>query len=247
MIRSKKVEIQEREARILELALAHVEKCGIAALSMELIAAELGMARGTVYNHFPNKEEILLALAIQAAQQRQAVFEHAVLMPGRSRQRMSAIGVACEYFADTFPALLKIEFQIRHDLVWEKISPQRQSILRDCESRCTQTVAGVIRDAVASGDLRIADPRMVEGIVFGLWSLVQGAMLLELTSPSLTALGVSDSRAAMRAGCNALMDGYGWQPLFEPGDYDLWRQQAQDRFANFQPLSTADILVRLKC
>jgi AcrR family transcriptional regulator len=246
VVRSKKIEIQEREARILELALAQVQKNGIAGLSMEQVAAELGITRGTVYNHFPNKEEILLALAILAAEQRHAVFQHAVTMPGRSRQRMAAIGFACEYFADRFPTLLQIEFQIRNDLVWEKISPQRQAILRDCESRSTQTVAGVIRDAVSSGDLKLADSSQIESLVFGLWSLVQGAMLLELTSPSLAALGVRDSRSAMRAGCNAMMDGYGWHPLFDFTEFERSRQQAAGRFQTFRSFTPADILGRLK-
>ena len=246
MIRNKKTIIQEREARILELALSAVEREGVAAISMEAIAAELEITRGTVYNHFRNKEDILLALAIQAAEQRLSIFEHTVMMRGNPRQRMAAIGIACEYFADRFPGLLRIEYQIRHDMVWEKTSTERQDILKQCESRSMQTVTGVVRDGVASGDLRVQDPKLVEGIVFGLWSLVHGGMLLELTSPSLSALGIRDSRLAIRAGCNALLDGFGWRPLFDPTDYENWVQQVQQSFATFSPLTTAEVLARLK-
>lgn len=246
MIRNKKNEIRDREARILELAIQAVESEGLAAISMDAIAAELQTTRGTVYNHFRNKEDILLALAIQAAEQRLSIFEHAVMMRGNPRQRMAAIGIACEYFADQFPGLLRIEYQVRHDMVWEKTSIERQELLRRCETRSMQVVSGVVRDGVASGDLEIADPKIVEGIVFGLWSLVHGGMLLELTSPSLTALGVRDSRSAIRAGCNALLDGFHWKPLYEPVEYQDWVQQVQQRFETFRPLSTSELLARLK-
>lgn len=246
MITSKKTEIRDREARILELALRTLETYGVAAISMDAIAAELQITRGTVYNHFRNKEDILLALAIQAAEQRLSIFEHAVMMRGNPRQRMAAIGIACEYFADHFPGLLKIEYQIRHDMVWEKTSVGRQELLQQCETRSMQCVTGVVRDGVASGDLEIADARMVEGIVFGLWSLVHGGMLLELTSPSLSALGIRESRMAIRAGCNALLDGFRWKPLFEPQEYEAWVRQVQQCFEAFRPLTTAELLARLK-
>jgi AcrR family transcriptional regulator len=246
MTTTKKTEIRDREAKILELALKTLETEGVAAISMEAIAAELQITRGTVYNHFRNKEDILLALAIQAAEQRLSIFEHAVMMRGNPRQRMAAIGIACEYFADQFPALLKIEYQIRHDMVWEKTSVERQELLQQCEAHSMQCVTGVVRDGVASGDLEIADPRMVEGIVFGLWSLVHGGMLLELTSPSLSALGIRDSRIAIRAGCNALLDGFRWQPLFDPAEYEDWVSQVHQRFKAFHPLTTTELLARLK-
>lgn len=206
---------------------------GVAALSMDSIATELKAAKGTVYNHFRNKEEIVLALAIQAAQQRLDLFNCAALIRGTPRQRVAAIGIASEFFVDEFPEMSRIEQLVRHDLVWEKTSTSRQELLKNCESRCMHAVAGVVRDAVASGDLVCGKGHFVEDIVFGLWSLVYGGLVIESTSPSLSDVGIRDPRAAIRRNCNAMMDGFGWQPLFEPTVYKSWVAQARIELAAF--------------
>ncbi len=240
MIKTKRQEIRERAARIVEMALSIVTRDGLGALSMEAIAGELNMTRGTVYNHYRNKEEIVLALAIHAAEQRLAVFSHAVMIRGTTRQRIAAIGFACEYYADRFPVLMRVEHQIRHDLVWEKTSTERQEILKRCEARCMHAVAGVVRDAVASGDLTLAENRVVEEIVFGLWSLVHGGMLLELTSPSLADVGIRNARRAIRAGWNSLLDGCGWMPLYDPKEFELWAEVVRRDLETIQPLTAAE-------
>ncbi len=241
---TKQAEIREREARIVESALPMVGQGGISAISMDAIAEQLGVTRGTVYNHFRNKEEIVLALAILAVEQRLEVFQYAVMMRGCPRQRLAAIGIGCEFYANAFPALLRVEYQIRHDLVWEKTSTERQELLQNCEGRCMHTVAGVVRDAVAEGELELSDSHSVEEIVFGLWSLVHGGMLLELTSPSLSDVGVRDARRAIRAGCNALLDGYRWHPLHDPAAYEKWIATVRKNFENFKPLTAAESMAR---
>ncbi|WP_417737639.1 TetR/AcrR family transcriptional regulator [Rosistilla oblonga] len=218
----KQQQIRQRESRILDLARPMIASGGISVLSMDAIAAELKTAKGTVYNHFPNKEEIVLALAIQAVECRLSLFNRAASLDGSPRQRVAAIGIACELFVDRFNELFRIEQIIRHDAVWDKTSPKRQALLRDCESRCMHTVATVVRDAMACGDLQTQQTHAVEDIVFGLWSLVYGGLMLELTSPSLADLGIENARRAIRRNCNGLLDGLQWQPLHDPKPYERW-------------------------
>lgn len=218
----KQREIRQRELQILDLARPMLASGGLAALSMDAIAHELRTAKGTIYNHFPNKEEIVLALAVQAVDHRLDLFNRAVLMRGTSRQRIAAIGIACEIFVDYLPDWFCAEQLIRHESVWGKTSTRRQEIMRNCEGRCMHTVAGVVRDAVASGDLVLHNPHGIEDIVFGLWSLVHGGLVLEDTSPSLADIGIVDSRRAIRRNCNALLDGLQWLPLYNPVDYGRW-------------------------
>lgn len=223
----KKQEILDRESRILDLARPMIASGGLSALSMEAIAAELKTAKGTVYNHFPNKEEIVLALAIQAVECRLRLFNQAALMRGRPRERVQAIGIACEYFVDRHSELFSIEQIIRHDVVLDKTSTRRQEVLKSCEGRCMHAVAGVVRDGVACGDLACADSHAIEDIVFGLWSLVYGGMTLEATSPSLRDIGILDARGAIRRNCNAMLDGLQWQPLYDPKKYKAWIAKVQ--------------------
>jgi len=230
--------IQRRESQILDLARPMIAAGGLAALSMDAIAQELQTAKGTIYNHFPNKEEIVLALAVQAVDRRLDLFNHAVLMRGSSRQRIAAIGIACEVFVDHLSDYFRAEQIVRHETVWGKTSARRQEVLRNCEGRCMHTVAGVIRDAVAAGDLQLLDSHCVEDTVFGLWSLVYGGLLLESTSPSLADVGISDARAAIRQSCNAMLDGLHWLPLHAPEPYALWITQVRHHLIALCPEST---------
>jgi len=50
-------------ARIVELALAIVDREGLAALNMRRLAADAGVKPMSLYHHFPNKEAILDAVA----------------------------------------------------------------------------------------------------------------------------------------------------------------------------------------
>jgi AcrR family transcriptional regulator len=83
----KKREILEREVQILRLARPILLKEGYQALSMERLASLMEYAKGTLYNHFPNKEEIVLALALESIELRFKLFEAANKMGGISGDR----------------------------------------------------------------------------------------------------------------------------------------------------------------
>jgi len=232
--------IRKRETQILDLARPMIAAGGLAGLSMDAIAQELQTAKGTIYNHFQNKEEIVLAIAVQAVDCRIELFNHAVMMRGASRQRIAAIGIACEVFVDRFPDLFRAEQIIRHETVWGKTSAKRQEVLKSCEARCMHTVAGVVRDAVAAGDLELRPDLRIEDTVFGLWSLVYGGLLIESTSPSLASVGIVDPRAAIRRHCNAMLDGLGWQPAHDPAAYGTWVDRVRAHLTALCPSVSTD-------
>lgn len=240
VLTKKKREILERESKILDLARPMIASGGLASLSMEAIASELKTAKGTIYNHFPNKEEIVLALAIQSVECRLRLFNQAALMRGRPRERIQAIGIACEFFTDRHPELFSIEQIIRHDVVLDKTSTRRQEVLKSCEGRCMHAVAGVIRDGVACGDLVCGESQAIEDIVFGLWSLVYGGLTLEATSPSLRDIGILDARIAIRRNCNAMLDGLNWQPHYDADRYAKWLIKVKKELSSGYTSKTAN-------
>src|SRR5947209_18082067 len=52
----------EREALILQEAEEMLEEKGYHDTSMDEIAARVGIAKGTIYGHFPSKEDLVIAL-----------------------------------------------------------------------------------------------------------------------------------------------------------------------------------------
>ena len=202
---------------------------GYHGLSMERIAATLEYAKGTIYNHFPNKEEIMIALANVALQTRTNMFRRAATYAGPSRDRLTAIGSANELFVQRFPDHFRVEQLIRSTSIWDKTSEKRRNTMLMCESQCMETVAGVVRDGVATGDVTLREGLTAEDFVFGLWSMSFGAFSIISTSPSLTEIGIANPYEAIRHNMNVLVDGLGWTPLSSERNYielfDLVQQE----------------------
>jgi len=173
----KEREVQEREAKILLLARTMLRESGYLGLSMDRIAAQMEYSKGTIYQHFRNKEEIILALANEALEKRLSMFERASTWSGADcpRDRMAAIGAAAEEFVEQYPHHFAVEQIVRSTSIWEKTSEERREFMQHCEGRCMQIVSGVVRDGLAHGDLELPAERSPEDLVFGLWSLNFGA------------------------------------------------------------------------
>lgn len=215
----KKREIQERENRILAIARPMIVREGYHGLSMDRIAEQLKYSKGTIYNHFSCKEEIVIALAIQNVAKRVELFQNAAQFKGRPRHRMNAIGLASEIFVRAYPDFFQFERILNLPSVREKTSEKRQLVIRDCELGCMSIVAGLVRDAVAAEDLVLAKNFTPEKLVFGLWSLVTGAYSIALSSDSLDQMGLDDPFETVRDHTSALLDGFNWHPLSH--EYDL--------------------------
>lgn len=209
----KKMEIDQRQRQILQLSREIILTEGYLSMSMERLAAEMQFAKGTLYNHFPNKEEIVVALAIESLEMRRQLFEKAsISMPG-SRQRMAAIGCACNLYATHYRDHFMMEELIRSDSILEKTSEIRQRIVYQCEQQIMAVVAGVVRDAVAVNDLSLPTSMSAEEFVFGFWALMYGSQVLMATSPALVEIGVNDPQRSIRRHGWTLMNGYSWKPF----------------------------------
>ena len=215
----KQREIREREDRILDLARDKLAAGGYLGLNMDAIAAELEYSKGTIYNHFSCKEEIILALAVQTTEKRTEMFQRAASYKGLPRERLAAIGVAAELFVRLYPNHFHVEQLIRSYSIWEKTSEKRRQVMRSCEMRCMGVVSGIIRDGIAQGHLELPETITPEDVVFGLWSQTFGAFSIIVTSDWLDELGISQPFQTVWQSLNMVMDGYGFTPLSKEHDY----------------------------
>ena len=233
----KQREIQERESKILSVAHKQFLQDGYHGLSMDRIAQELEYAKGTIYNHFPCKEEILAALANQAHQKRTDLFAQVAILPSGTRQRMAGVGAAAEFFARTYPHHFEVEKLIQSSSIWQKTSEKRRQALRNCESRCMEIVVGIVRDAIACGDLTLNEETRPEDIVFGLWSLSFGAYSIIAGSESLNDLGIEDPYLTVRHNMSLMIDGLNWRPLSHEQDFTPYFDELRETV--FEPQLSA--------
>ena len=232
----KQREIEQRMLEILKVARPILLREGFQALSMDRVASQMEYAKGTIYNHFPNKEEIVVALAIQAVELRNALFHAAALDESvrnkPHRVRLMALGAACEFFTTDCVEDFLVEQWIRNNNVWDKTSEKRHVLIVDRENECMQVAAGIVNDALHSSDLSIPPHVTPQEFIFGFWALMFGTQILTHSSPSLQTLGIINPFQAIRLHCCALFNGFGWLPLMEWEEYD---QSLQELFNTLKP------------
>lgn len=221
----KRREIEERERQILEQARAILLERGYLGLTMDRVARATEVSKGTVYQHFACKEEILIALSIKVMDAHRELFERGATFPGRPRERMVGIGVAQELFVRLYPEDFRASLIIKTASIRGKTSVERQARLKSCEQSCISIGGGLIRDAIAQGDLTLPRDTGPETLIFALWSLSFGGQALVATDTPLAGLGIDTPYEAISRNCHAIMDGYQWKPLFHEWDYQAVRQR----------------------
>jgi len=236
----KQREIRDRETRILAVAREMLASGGYLKLNMDRIAAAIEYAKGTVYQHFKNKEDIVVALDIAAHQQLFELFRRASDFRGGSRHRMTAVGVASNLMNALYPDHMDIIRVTCNPAILEKASPQRRQELEATVGRCLGIVADIARDAMDAGDLELEKGVTPEECVFGLWSLSQGAYAVIASGIPLVEKGVRDPLAALWHNFSKLLDGQGWRPLSSDYDYSMVRRRAWEElfagdYADFAP------------
>lgn len=231
----KQREIRIREARILAVARDQLSQGGYLGLNMDRIAAQIEYSKGTIYQHFRNKEEILLALVNEAFDTRLRMFRAAAEFDGPHRVRLATVGAAAEAFVEHFPFHFEVEQIVRANSIWEKTSPERRALMESCERNCMATVVQIVRQAVAEGDLKLPEGICPEEIVFGMWSIYFGAQIITHSSSALAEIGLADPASSLRTNQNMMLDGYGWQPLSADFDFPAHMDQVKrDRFRHEQ-------------
>jgi AcrR family transcriptional regulator len=215
-------EWQQREELILDVARQLLLEGGYLGLNMDRIAEAAEYSKGTIYQHFSCKEEVLSAICTQSLEQMAVLFEQGNRFNGRTRERMMAIGEAYGLFVQRYPHHFQSSQIVQTVSIREKTSAARQQRLDACEHRCIAIVSGIIRDGLTQGDLVLPAWISPEQFTFGLWALTSGAYAIMANKP-LESLGIERPYDTLYYNHHIMLDGVGWQPLSHVWDYEQTR------------------------
>ncbi len=172
---------------------------GYAGLSMDRLAEATEYSKGTIYQHFSTKEDLVMALASQTMEQPRGALRACRRLP-RSAARAVAAGPRGRrrrLFARLYPHAFRSELIIKMANLEDRASPERTEMLRLCESRCTGLVRLIIDEAIAAGDLAatVSAPQ----IIFALLALVLGThTIVSNFRPLLTESQVDNPSTSLR-------------------------------------------------
>ncbi|PIE24221.1 MAG: TetR family transcriptional regulator [Planctomycetota bacterium] len=216
----KQREIAEREGLVLSTARAILIEQGFQGLTMEKIAAATDYSKGTIYQHFSNKEEILGVLAMQQLKRQFHVFERAFAFDGRPRERMAAVGEGYELMFRLDPDSFRLHDELQSPTLRAKLPVCRCDELQALEQRPLRLLVRIVSDAVQCGDLELPEDIQPQHICFGLWAMHDGAFRIARSGIDLESKGLSEPFQILRLQASRLMDGLGWRPLSTEHDFD---------------------------
>ena len=147
--------------RIVAAALEQVARGGYASAGIQAVAAEAGVAVGTVYRHFPSKGD-LFAEVFRRASQRELDVVVEVTEPGRppAAERVAAAVEAFCRRALAGPVLA-------YALIAEPVDPAVESERLRFRIGYRDAFARVLEDGVRDGELRAHDSRTVAAALVG--------------------------------------------------------------------------------
>ncbi len=216
----KQRELAEREKLILDTAQTMIHEHGYNHLTMERIAETVEYSKGTIYNHFASKEDLVCSLCCRSITNLIEIFERARQFKGSTRERYSAIGIGFSLYHQLHPMDSQNIQTLKNNAVREKVSKEKLAEMESLEQKITKIAQSIVQDAIDCGDLDKTHQDHISTIVFGCWSMHYGALLLDQSDIPLHDLGFSSVVKMLWHNANIYLDGYQWQPLSTTTDAD---------------------------
>jgi len=214
----KQREMLERETLILDAAQSILHQHGYNYLSMERVAEKVEYSKGTIYNHFASKEDMVCSLSCRCVNNLIDIFQRAYDYPGSTRERYAAIGIGYSLYHQLHPMDVQNIQAVKNNAVREKISEQKLKEMESLEQQITRIAQSIVSEAIERGDLDKKYKDDTGTIVFGCWSMHYGALMLNQSAIPLHELGFSPVVQMLWRNANIYLDGYHWQPLSSETD-----------------------------
>jgi len=213
MLTRKQRELLSREKLILDTAQVMLHQHGYNYLTMDRVAESVEYSKGTIYNHFASKEDMVCSLSCRCISNLIDIFERAYQYNGSTRERYSAIGIGYSLYHQLHPMDAQNMQIVRNNTVREKVNSEKLDEMAALEFKITKIAQSIVQDAIDCGDIDKKYQDDAPTIVFGCWSMHFGALLLEQSDVPLQQLGFSPTVKMLWDNTNHYLDGYQWQPL----------------------------------
>ena len=229
----KQRELLQREQLILDTAQHMLHAQGYAQLTMDRLAEAVEYSKGTLYNHFSSKEDLVCSLCCRCIRSLIELFQRAYDYNGTTRDRFSAIGIAYTLYHQLHPLDAQNIQIVKTNAVREKLSEEKQTEMSSLEQEITQLCIKLAQEAIDNGDIPAGKNVSADTIVFGMWSMLYGGMLLAESDIPLDDLGFSPVGKILWNNLQNLMDAYDWQPLCDDVDGDaLYEKLSTELFSD---------------
>lgn len=159
MARSKEEVVQEfRIQSIRDAAMRVIARKGMAAATMQEIADEAGVAKGTIYLYFRDRDDLVEKAFESAMSDLHARVESALETPGTFEAKFRAVLAAQIGFFQTNREFFRLYMSLRYP---EGTAQQQRRQKRHCQPQYKSRVerfAAVLQEGMDRGEIRKMDP-----------------------------------------------------------------------------------------
>lgn len=227
----KQREIAQRHSLFLEVGRELLHQNGFHQLSMDQVAEQAEYSKGTIYQHFHCKEEMLIQLCIQCMQGLLFIGEKAAVYPGSHRERLIAFQIAHELWLAVEPRDLYMLQYVNVDGVLSKVAESSLAEFRQMEGKIISLCASIFQDAMDCGDLPVGELNAAE-LVYGVWSMCYGGQLLRSYETPLAEMGVSNPGRTLTLLLQSTLDGLKWNPTIPTEQTDALLLHLENEYFN---------------
>lgn len=150
---------QERVELILQTAEAVLAEKSYHEMSMEEIAARVGIAKGTIYLHFPSKEDLVVALFKRSLLAYLEGLAQLAAQPLPARERLKLILV--ESYGEKRKKQSQLFLSIFHGGNLRKEVIEKQFSMREYITSVAEHIRNVLEDGKAAGEFDGSIPTLV--------------------------------------------------------------------------------------
>lgn len=217
--------IQQREQAILKAALHIIEERGFGALTMEQLARQAQCTKGTLYNHFINKEDLLCELGSLYCDKQMPFYRKVEAGSINSRERVMGLFLAYQIFAFSNQGLFSCVLQIQSNAQLQRASATRIAAYRDAEMKLVMCIVSAIQYGIDQGDIHEKHRGNVLQLAFTGWATAFGNISLMLSSQGAFLTQQADREAQLFGATQFMLDGLQWSPLSTEVDYkNTWNE-----------------------
>ncbi len=146
---------QAKRGAIIDAAARSFFDVGFAATSIEQVAADAGVSKVTIYNHFGDKRALFAAAVELECEKMRGYFSLDAMPSGSIRDRLTVIGEAMFAFLSR-PEMIQFERRIAAETETEPVIGR--AFLEAGPWRMKHGFSAFLKHAEASGELKVEDP-----------------------------------------------------------------------------------------
>jgi len=170
-------EKEQRREAILEAARLVFFNKGFRRATVDDVAAQAEISKGTIYLYFPSKEALLAHLLLDGLSMLLAALE-AAYQPDDSlpaSQQIRNLAHAYLRFSQQYPDYFRLMVAFDRGRFQEQISPQLNREILDESMRCLKVLAHAVESGRDRGEFAVEDTWETAGI---LWAALNGVLVL---------------------------------------------------------------------